>query len=125
MTGAREEALEHIPFVYYLVRFKWNTTRVQAFIDSGSEVNAIHPTFAKQLGLPVQSTNVGMQKIDRSTLDTYGMVVTSFSIIDKRNRVRFFEETFLMANISLEVVFGMPYLILSGANVDFLSHALR
>ena len=34
-------------------------------------------------------------------------------------RVRFFEETFLVANVSLDVIFGMPFLTLSGADVDF------
>ena len=53
-------------------------------------------------------------------LDTNGMVVAAFSVEDKANRLRFFEETFLIANVSPEVVFGMPFLILSGANIDFL-----
>ena len=64
--------------------------------------------------------DVGAQKIDGITLDTYGMVVAAFSVIDKANRVRFFEETFLVANVSPEVVLGMPFLTLSSADVDFL-----
>ena len=39
--------------------------------------------------------------------------------------VRFFEETFLVANVSPEVVFGMPFLTLTGADVDFLGRELR
>ena len=53
------------------------------------------------------------------------MVVAAFSMKDKANRVRFFEETFLVANISPKVVFGMPFLTLSSANVDFLGWELR
>ena len=51
MTGAREEALECVSYIHYPVQFKKDTNKaqVQALIDSGSEVNAIHPTFAKQL----------------------------------------------------------------------------
>ena len=97
----------------------------QALIDSRSEVNAIHPTFAKQLSLPIRPIDVGAQKIDGITLDTYGMVVAAFSVKDKANRVRFFEETFLVANVSPEVVFGMPFLTLSSANVDFSGRKLR
>ena len=52
------------------------------------------------------------------------MVVVAFSITDKANRVRFFEKTFLVANVSLKVVLGMPFLILSGADVDFSSREL-
>ena len=69
--------------------------------------------------------DVGAQKIDGSTLDTYGMIVAAFSVTDKANRVRFFEETFLVANVSPEVVLGMPFLTLSGADVDFLDRELR
>ena len=53
-------------------------------------------------------------------LYVYGMVVTNFSVTDKVNRVRFFEETFLVANVSPEIVFGMPFLTLSDADIDFL-----
>ena len=43
---------------------------------------------------------------------------------DKANRIRFFEETFLVANVNLEVIFGMPLLTLSDTNVDFLGWEL-
>ena len=58
-------------------------------------------------------------------LDTFKMVVTAFSMTDKAHQVRFFEKTFLVANISPEVVFGMPFLTLSGADVDFSGRKLR
>ena len=125
-TGAREEALERVLCIHYPVLFK-NTDKapVQALIDSGSEVNAVHPSFVKQLGLSIRPTNVGAQKIDGTTLDTHGMVVAAFSVEDKANRVRFFEETFLVANVSPEVVLGMPFLTLSNADVDFSGRDLR
>ena len=41
-------------------------------------------------------------------------------MINTANQVRFFEETFLMANICLEVVLGMLFLTLSEADIDFL-----
>ena len=43
-------------------------------------------------------------------LDTYRMIVGVFLITDKANRVRIFEKTFLVANISLEVIFDMLFL---------------
>ena len=98
---------------------------MSALLDSGSEVNAIHPTFAEKLGLVVQTTNIGAQKIDGTTLETYGMVVAAFSVTDQADRVRFFEETFLVANVSPDVVLGMPFLTLSGADVDFPKRELR
>ena len=53
------------------------------------------------------------------------MVVAAFSVEDKANQLRFFEETFLVANVSPEVVLGMLFLTLSGADVDFLGRELR
>ena len=44
---------------------------------------------------------------------------------NKPKRVRFFEKTFLVANVSPDVVLGMPFLTLSGANVYFLNWELR
>ena len=125
-TGAREEDLKCVPYIYYPVQFKnTNEAQVQALIDSGSEVNAIHPTFAKQLGLPIRPTDVEAQKIVGTTLDTYEIVVAAFSVEDKANQVRFFEETFLVANVSPEVVFRMPFLTMSNADVDFSGRKLR
>ena len=58
-------------------------------------------------------------------LDTYEIVITAFSVTDKINQVRFFEETFLVANVSPEVVFGMLFITLNGAVVDFLDCELK
>ena len=58
-------------------------------------------------------------------LDTFGIVIVVFSVTDKANQVRFFEETFLVANVSPKVVFGMLFLTLSGADVDFLGWELH
>ena len=38
---------------------------------------------------------------------------------DKLERARFFQETFLLADISVEVVLGMPFLTLRNANIQF------
>ena len=93
--------------------------------DSSSKVNAVHPAFTKELGLPIRPTDVGAQKIDGTTLNTYEMVVAAFSLKNKANQVRFFEKTFLLANISLKVVFGMPLFTLSRVNIDFLRRELQ
>ena len=58
-------------------------------------------------------------------LDRYEMVVKAFSVTDKVNWVRFFEKTFLMANVSPKIVLEIFFLTLSGANVDFLDQKLH
>ena len=58
-------------------------------------------------------------------LDTFGIVVTTFSMMDKANQVRFFEEIFLMANVSPKVVYEILFFILNSADIDFLGQELR
>ena len=110
--------LQHASFIHYLVQYQRDQAgKVIALIDSNSEVNAITAVFAARLGLPILSTGIGAQKIDGSALKTYGMVIAGFSIQDKLSRARFFEETFLLADISMEVVLEIPFLPLSNADI--------
>ena len=86
ITSASKEAMKRVPYIYYLVQFKdMDKAPVEALIDLGSEVNAIHPSFVKQLSLPIRLTDIGAPKIDGTTLDTHGMVVAAFLMEDKAN----------------------------------------
>ncbi len=75
--------------------------------------------FAQQLGLKICKTNIGTQKIDSTTLETYGMIVSTFSILDKNSRERFFEESFLLADVKPDRVLGMLFLTMSNIDIDF------
>ena len=88
-------------------------------LNSGSKVNAMSPAYAKKLGLKTRKTNVGAQKIDGSTLETFGMVIADFQVEDKGGMLRFFQEIFLVADTKFEVVLGMPFLKISNADVAF------
>ena len=118
-----EANITRVPCIRYPINFRKKS--VSTLLDSDSEVNAVHPAFVKELGLPIRPTDVRTQKIDSTTLETYRMVVAAFSMEDKANQVRFFKETFLVANVSPELVFGMSFLTLSGADIDFLGCELR
>ena len=126
MSGARDETLEYVPYIYYPVQFKKNINKshVQALINSESEVNVIYLSFAKQLSLSIRLIDVGAQKIEDIILDTHEMVVVTFLVVDNVNRVWFLEKTFLMANISLKVVLAMLFFTLSGADIHFLGQEL-
>ncbi len=78
------------------------------------------PAYATKLGLTTQKTSVKAQKIHGLPLETYGMASARFSIQDSLGRVWFFEETFLLADISMEVVLEIPFLFLSNANIKFV-----
>ena len=128
MAGASMEdnplALDRVPCIRYPIWFKKSKVQVQALINSGSEVNAITPEYASKLGLKVRPTNVGAQKIDGFTLETFGIVLASFQVEDKLGRTRYFQETFLLADISVEMVLGMLFLTFSNANIQFAEKEL-
>ena len=68
--------LAQVPCIWYSITTKKKS--VLALLDLGSEVNAIHPTFAKELGLPIRPIDVGAQKIDGTMLDIYEIAVAAF-----------------------------------------------
>ncbi len=76
--------------------------------------------YAVKLGLTTQKTSIGAQKIDGLSLETYDIASASFSLQDNLRRVRFFEETFLLADTSMEVVLEMPFLSFSNTDVKFM-----
>ncbi len=47
------------------------------------------------------------------------MIVFTFSMSDKNGREKFFEESFLLADIKPDIVLRMPFLTMSNADVDF------
>ena len=91
-------------------------------IDLGNEVNATHPIFATEHGFPIRPTDVGTQKIDGTTLDIYGMVVAAFLLTDRTNKIKFFEKTFLIANVSPKIVLGIPFRALTSVDVNSYMH---
>ncbi len=117
-----EEELERIPCIRYPVTFK---DQSKALLDTGSKVNAMSQAFAQQLGLKICKTNVGAQKIDGTILETYGMVVSTFSVSDKDGRERFFEESFLLAEVKPDIVLGKLFLTMSNADIDFQTRDLQ
>ena len=71
--------LDQVPYIHYLVHFRKNKrVTIQALIDSGSKVNTMTPGYAKQLGLQVQKTVIGDQKIDGLLVRTFGIVIAGF-----------------------------------------------
>ena len=83
-----------------------------ALLDLGSEVNAMTPAFTSKLDLKICSTDVGAQKIDGSTFQTFEIILASFQVEDKLGQTRFFQELFLLVNTMMQVVLGMPFFYL-------------
>lgn len=64
-------------------------------------------------------TNVNVQKIDGLILKIHGITLASFLFQNSLGSVRFFEETFLLTNISIKLVLKMLFLTFSNANIEF------
>ena len=138
VTGASKEAqvaqltqkekkviLDQVLCIHYPIQFRIDKgATIQALINSGSKVNTMTSAYTKQLGLRTRKTDVGAQKIDELSLNTFGMVVASFQVEDKLGRAQFFQESFVLAEISMEVVLGMPFLTLSNADIQFAEKKL-
>ena len=52
------------------------------------------------------------------------MVLANFQVEDKLGRARFFQETFVLINISVEIILGMPFLNFNNADVKFVEKEL-
>ncbi len=116
-----EEELERVSYIWYFVILK---NQIEAILNSGSKVNALSPVFASQLSLKIRKTNVEAQKIDGTTLKTYGMVVSIFFMSDKDDKERFFKESFLLADIKLDIILGIFFLTIGNSDIDFQARDL-
>lgn len=115
--------LRRVLCIQYLAQFRQNL--VEALINSDKKVNAMQSSLAKILGFRICKTNVNVQKIDGSRLETFGMVITPFLVEDKNERSYFFEGTFLLANISMDVACRMSFFILSNVKINFIDQELK
>ena len=78
------------------------------------------PNYTKKLGFKIQNINVRANKIDSSTLKSFEIVIANFQIKDKVSRSRFFQKTFLIANIKFKMIIEMFFLKISNANMFIL-----
>ena len=53
------------------------------------------------------------------TLKNYKMVVFIFYILNKDDKMRLFKENFLLANVKLDIVLKISFLIISNTNINF------
>ena len=82
------------------------------------------PAYVAKLGLKSCSTNVGAHKIDGSIFQTFVIVLASFLVNDKLKWVWFFQETFLLADISLKAMLRMLFLTFINADIQFIEKEL-
>ena len=116
VTGDDKEIVVRVPCIYYPVRFQ--EEQVKALFDSGNKVNTINLDYVWNLGLKIQKTNVGAQKIDGSALEIFRIVIANFQLEDKASKPRLFQKTFLVADTKFKVILEMPFLKISNADMS-------
>lgn len=129
MTKAREEAdlapsPRCVPYIYHLVQFKKNQAKVQILLNFSNKVNIITLIYVANLGFKVRLTDVGAYKINGSILKIFEMVLASFQIKEEHEKIWFFQKTFLVTNISMEMILNIFFLIFSNANILFAKQEL-
>ena len=59
--------------------------------------------------LPLLNTNIELSAIHGEAVKTYGMHYIEFQQEDNQGHVRYFQDTFLAADISTRMILGMPW----------------
>ena len=111
-----KEKLEQIPCIQYFITFKEQT---EVLLDSRSKINIINKALDSQLDFKIWKINVRTQKIDGNTLEIYKMIVSIFFVLNKDSKKRFFEESFLLADVNSDIVLEMLFLTMGNINMDF------
>lgn len=60
---------------------------MKALINLGSEVNAIHLVYATKLSLYIKKVNIGVQKINRSYISTFRIVMVDCLLKNKLGKI--------------------------------------
>lgn len=76
--------------------------------------------YTPKLVFYTKKINVRVQKIDKFYLYIFGIVIIDCLVQNKLKKIRFFQENFLLTNISLEIVLEIFFLIFSKANIYFI-----
>ena len=116
-TKASEIILEQEFCIQYLVKFRKDKKTIQTLINSSSKVNTMTSAYTPMLGVKICPTSVKAPKIDNYSFKTFGIIIASFQVKDKLDRAWFFQETFLLANISMELVLGILFYNFSNADI--------
>ena len=79
----------------------------------------MNPIYIEKLSFKTRKINVKTQKIDGSVLEIFRMVIADFQVENKGSRPKFFQKTFLVADIKFEVILGLLFLKISNADMSF------
>lgn len=123
--GSPARDLETVKCITWNVKLNKGNKEVLALLDSGSEANLISQGYASELPLKIMDTSWGLATINKQQISIQGMVIAGFEVTDSLDHTRYFEETFLIADIPQPVVLGMPFLKLGNPDVSWTARTMQ
>lgn len=95
ITKAKKEVLQYDLCFLYLIKFSnYPNFQIKTLFNLKNKLNAIYTNLALKLDLCVRKTNINTQKINRSYLNTFNMLIARFLAETKLEKIRFFQQTF-------------------------------
>lgn len=73
----------------------------------------------QKFSLHIKKTDINIQKINISKLEIFGIVIVFFLVVDKDRKFRFFEKTFFLSNINMDITLRILFFTLSNAEINF------
>lgn len=83
------------------------------------------PIYITKLGFIIQKTDINTQRFDGLALIIYEMVLTSFSVYNKLEKIWFLEETFLFVDTSIRIILKMIFFTFSNLDMQFIEKEFK
>lgn len=88
-------------------------------IDLGNKLNVMNLAYTKKLRLYVRKTNIKANKMNKSYLNIFEIIIASFSHQNKLRKAGFFKKPFLVANTRIEVILKIFFFAFGNVNIQF------
>lgn len=114
-----EIVLARILYIHLLFCFhKQKKNKIQAPINSDSQINFITLTYISKVGFKACQTDVEAQIINGSIISIFRMLLANIYIKDKFRKAQFFQNTFTLADINIKMILEIGFLILNNINIE-------
>lgn len=81
--------------------------------------------FAKKVDFYIYKTNMSIEKFDSGRLETERIAITLFPVDDIDRKLRYFQKTFLLSDISMNITFEISFSILRNVKINFNNQKLN
>lgn len=93
---------------------------IKAFLDLSSKINAMTLAFVLKLNFGVYYIDIRAPKIPGYISKTFKIVFASYQVKKKLGHIQYFQKTFLLNDISIEIMLKMTFLVFSSVKIPFV-----